>query len=58
MYTFNVTTGSFLLGLKQIVILEFEYSLSFQTNSPNILLNIRNSKITVMFVKMMLTSVY
>ena len=34
-------------GLKRIVILGLEYSLSSQTNSLNTLLNIRSSRITV-----------
>ena len=46
-----------LLGLKRIVVLVFEYSFSFQTNSPNILLNIRSSKMIVFSDKMMLISV-
>ena len=36
-----------IVGLKQMVILAFKYSLSFQTNNPNMLLNIRSNKITV-----------
>ena len=39
------------LVLKQILILAFKSSLSSQTNSLNILLNIRSSKITVLLVK-------
>ena len=38
-----------MIGLKWIVILVFEYSFSFQMNSPNILLNIRSSKMTSIF---------
>ena len=44
------------LGLKRLVTLAFEYSLSVQINSPNILLSTRNSKInlTVSFGNMKL----
>ena len=45
------------IGLKWIVILVFKYSYSFQMNSPNILLNIRNSKVTVFSDKVMLISI-
>ena len=47
----------FLIGLKWIVILVIEYSFSFQRNSPNILLNITSSKITVFSGEMMSLSV-
>ena len=48
MYVYVLTyIPMYILGLKRIEILAFEYSLCFQTNSPNILLNIRSSKITV-----------
>ena len=51
------TCSAYIVGLKRIVILAFEYSLSFQTNSLNNILNIRSSKITVFYRKMMLISV-
>ena len=38
-----------MVGVKQIVILVFEYSDSFQINSLIILVNIRSSKTTVFF---------
>ena len=47
MYVFNVTTGSVFIRAQTNSNFGIRI-FSFQTNSPNILLNIRSSKITVM----------